>query len=33
MSLTYVINGIDYKIDPEDWLDGPVSPKDSQAKE
>ena len=28
MSLTYVINGVDYKIDPEDWLDGPVSPKD-----
>ena len=28
MSLTYVINGVDYTIDPSDWLDGPVSPKD-----
>ena len=28
MTLTYVINGVDYEIDPHDWLDGPVSPKD-----
>jgi len=31
MSLTYVINGVDYNIDPSDWLDGPVSPKDKEA--
>lgn len=33
MKLTYVINGVDYEIDPQDWLDGPVSPKDKEKKD